>query len=271
MRKIVIASQKGGTSKTTTTCNVAVGLAREGHRVLVVDCDAQANASWTLLGGKPPEGPTLASVLMRQADAEEAIRPTTRPGLEILPAESALSAVNVALVQEIGRDTRLRSALAPLNGEWDFVLVDTAPTFTTLLANAMVFGEEVIVPSDAGLYALLGLVDLQSTIAEVRDAYGNDKLRLAGLVLTKTQRNNVCRDVEAEVRSRFGDLVFKTTVPLSAKVEEAATRGLTVLEHAPHSPAGFAYSELIEEITNGRAEDRGGAPSVKRAGKVDAA
>lgn len=272
MRKIVLASQKGGTSKTTTACNLAVGLAREGCRVLVVDCDAQANATWTLLGGKHVKGPTLAAVLMRQAEAIDAILPSTRDGLDILPAESALSAVNVALVQEIGRDTRLRAALAPLAGRWDYVILDTAPAFSTILANALVYGSEVIVPTDAGLYAMLGLVELQTTVAEVRDAYELDQLRIAGMVLTKVQRNNVCRDVEKEMRARFGKLVFRSTIPMSAKVEEATTRGLTILEYAPHSPAGFAYSELVEEVVgHGREEDRSGSAPGERSGEIRAA
>src|SRR5512135_2072417 len=98
MRRIVLASQKGGTAKTTTATCLAVGLARRGQRVLLVDCDAQLNATWTLMRGQPVMPPTLASVLMRQADAAEAIRATAVPNLELLPAEPALSGVNVALV-----------------------------------------------------------------------------------------------------------------------------------------------------------------------------
>src|SRR4051812_26074145 len=116
MRRIVLASHKGGTAKSTTATCLAVGLARRGKRVLLVDCDAQANATWTVMGGQPAGPPALSSVLMRHAAAEEAIRPTPPPNLDLLPADSVLSGVNVALVQELGRDTRLRSALAPLDG-----------------------------------------------------------------------------------------------------------------------------------------------------------
>jgi chromosome partitioning protein len=273
MRRIVLASQKGGTSKTTTAVNLAVGLARLGRRVLVIDCDAQGNAGWSLTRGQGGKSPTLADVLLRRAAAEEAIRPSAIDGVDLLPSDSSLNAANVALIGELGRDTRLRSAMAPLDGQWDAVILDTAPSFTTTLANALVYGEEVITPADGGVYSLLGLVELQQTIAEVRDAYGNAGLRLAGVLLTKTTRTAVCRDVEAELRSRFGELIYRTTIPASAKVEEAATRGLSVLEHAPHSPAGRAYQELVEEVWgDGRdATERSRGASVRGARKVDAA
>jgi len=272
MRRIVLASHKGGTAKSTTATCLAVGLARRGRRVLLVDCDAQANATWTVMGGQPAEPPTLATVLTRHAAAKEAIRPTATPNLDLLPADPSLSGVNVALVQELGRDTRLRSALAPLDGGWDFVILDTAPTITTLLANALVYASEVIVPVDPGVYAMLGLVQLQVTIEEVREAYGHQALHLAGLVLTKMSRNNVSKDVETELRSRFGEKVYRTTIPLSAKIEEAHTRGQTVLEYAPKSSGAVAYGGLVDEVlSHGRAKNGRRASAVGGAGTVDAA
>lgn len=266
MRRIAVTNQKGGSGKTTTATALAVGLAMRGRRTLLVDLDGQANATWTLMGGQGAGGPTLADVLLRDATADEAIRPTATARLDILPADGSLNGVNVALVQELGRDTRLRSALAPLDDRWDVAIFDTGPSLNTVMANALVAAGEVVVPVDPGVYAMLGLVALQETIAEVRDAYGTD-LRLRGLLLTRVQRNNVHRDVESELRSRFGELVFKTTIPMSAMVEAAATRGTTVLAHAPKSPAALAYDKLIEEIANERrAKDRGGVETVGRPG-----
>jgi chromosome partitioning protein len=271
MRRIALVCLKGGSSKTTTTTALAVGLARSGKRVLVIDADQQSNASWTLLGGQGADPPTLASVMTRSASAVEAIRSTSVDGLDLLPADSSLGGVNVALAQELGRDTRLRSALATLEGRYDYVLADTGPAFTTVLANVLVWAEEVIVPLDPGVYAVLGLVQLEETIGEVREAY-NPALRLSGLVLTKVSRNNVARDVEAEIRARFGDLVFKTTVPLSSAVEQAHTHGRTVLEHAPKSAAAVAYLELVAEVLeHGRETKRGRGKAQRGPGAVDAA
>jgi chromosome partitioning protein len=272
MRRIALVCEKGGSGKTTTATALVVGLARSGHRTLLVDADQQANASWTLLGGQGANPPTLAAVLMRQASVEEAIRPTATPGLDLLPADASLGGVNVALAQELGRDTRLRSALAPIEGRYDYVLIDTGPTFTTILANVLVYAAEVIVPLDPGIYAMLGLVQLQETIAEVREAYSNQALRLAGLMLTKVTRNNVSRDVEAELRRRFGDLVFKAVVPLSSRIEEAHSRGTTVMDYAPKSAGALAYAQLVEEIiAHGRAQDRSRSQTIGGPGAIDAA
>jgi chromosome partitioning protein len=226
--------------------------------VLLVDTDPSANASWTLLGGQGGERPTLAEVLTRRAAVEEAIRPSVTPGLDLLPSDAALGGVNVALAQEVGRDTRLRSALAGVAGRYAFVVIDTGPQTTTLLVNALVATEEVIVPLDAGVYAVLGLVELERLVGEVSEAY-NPGLRLAGLLLTRTQRNSVSRDVEHELRQRFGSLVFAAMIPLSVKVEEAHSRGLTVLDHAPKSAPALAYDQLVEEVLCGEAERRGGS------------
>jgi chromosome partitioning protein len=272
MRRIVVASQKGGVGKTTSATALAVGLARAGLTTLLIDCDGQANSSWTMLSGQGAEPPTLSAVLLRQAEVDEAVRPTRVPGLDLLPSDSSLNAVNVALVNELSRDTRLRSAMKPHEGRWDAVVLDTGPTLNTILANALVFGHEVIVPCDAGVYAMLGLVELERTIHDVREAYGNALLHLAGLLLTRTSRSNVVRDVEAELRTRFPGLVYDATIPASTKVEEAATRALTVVEHAPKSPAALAYEAFVSEVLSDGGEENGrGASSGQRARKGHAA
>ncbi len=166
----------------------------------------------------------------------------------------------------------MRTVLAPIEGQYDYVVIDTGPQFTTLLANVLVYAVEVIVPLDPGVYAMLGLVQLQETIAEVREAYGNQALRLAGLLLTKATRNNVSRDVEAELRRRFGALVFDAVVPLSSKIEEAHSRGTTVMDYAPKSAGAIAYAQFIEEIiAHGRAKKRSGSKAVGSPGAIDAA
>jgi chromosome partitioning protein len=272
MRRIALICEKGGSGKTSTATALAVGLARHGQRTLFVDADQQANASWTLSGGQGADPPTLAAVLTRQVSVEEAIRPTATPKLDLLPADASLGGVNVALAQELGRDTRLRSVLAPIEGRYDYVVIDTGPQFTTLLANVLVYAAEVVVPLDPGVYAMLGLVQLQETIAEVREAYGNQALHLAGLLLTKATRNNVSRDVEAELRRRFGSLVFDAVVPLSSKIEEAHSRGTTVMDYAPKSAGAIAYAQFTEEvIAHGRAKKRSGTKTVGSPGAIDAA
>jgi chromosome partitioning protein len=260
MRRIAITNLKGGSSKSTTATALAVGLARRDKKVLLIDSDAQANATWLLTGGQGADAPTLAEVLSRRADASEAIRPSVVDGLDLLPAASSLGAVNVSLAQELSRDTRLRSALAPLDGSYDYAIADTAPTFTTLLANVLVWASEIIVPADPGVFAVLGLVELQGVVEEVREAYGNAELHLAGLVLTRIGRTNVHKDVEQQLRATYGEKVFRSTIPLSTKVEESHTRAMTVMQFAPKSPAAVAYDALVEEIISygRRKKERGG-------------
>lgn len=270
MRRLALVNLKGGVGKTATATSLAVGLAGRGARVLFIDADQSGNATWTLTGGTGGSGPTLADVLTRRASVSEAIRPTTTPQLHLLPADATLGGVNVALAQELGRDTRLRSALAVLEG-YDVLVVDTGPSFSTILANVLVAVEEVLVPLDPSVYAVLGLVQLQETIAEVREVYGNDALRLAGLVLTRVPRTNVARDVENELRARFGDLVCKTTIPQSVDIERAHTHGQTVVEYAPKSAGALAYGNLLREYFDGGATNGSRRKVVRGPRAIDAA
>jgi chromosome partitioning protein len=257
MRRIAITNLKGGSSKSTTATALAVGLAMHGKRVLMIDVDSQANATWLLTAGQGADGPTMAEVLLRHADATDAIRPSTVKKLDLLPASSSLGAVNVMLAQEVSRDTRLRSALAPLDDAYDFAIADTGPSFTSLLANALVWAAEIIVPADPGIFAVHGLVELEGVVQEVREAYGNTELHLAGLVLTRISRNNVHKDVERSLRASYGEKVFRSTIPLSTVVEQAHTRAQTVMQFAPRSPAAVAYGALVDEVLSyGRAKDR---------------
>jgi chromosome partitioning protein len=272
MRKIAVVSLKGGVGKTVTAVHLAAGAAARGRKVLLIDGDGQANASWLALGGTSATPPTLAQVLLDEAGADEAIRRTTTPGLELLPADPAVNAANVALVQKVTRrDTRLRAALAPHEGAWDLVVIDTAPTLTTVLINVLAYADEVIVPVDPGAFAVLGLLELEQALADVRETL-NPGLRLAGLLLTRVARNNVHKDLEADLRGRYGARVYGPTIPVSAKVEEACTHATTVLAHAPRSAGAVAYEQFVEEVlADGSTKQRGGLDLAGHAGRHDAA
>jgi chromosome partitioning protein len=248
MRKLGWIAEKGGVGKTTCCINSAVGLAKLGRRVLVVDLDPQSNASLVLLEGKPAEGPTVTGVMMGEAAAADAVRSTRTPGLDLLPADVALSEVNIALATRIGRERRLRAALADLEGEYDFVVVDTNPTRSLLTINALNFVEEVLVPIEPSLFALAGLGQLQTAIDEVAQYLDNKALRLAGLLLSRTRNDNTTRDVESQLREAFAGLVFQATIPTSAPVESAHSRYQSVLDFAPRSAGAVAFSKLVKEI-----------------------
>ena len=248
MRSIAWLSEKGGTAKTTSAINSAVGLAKLGHRVLLVDADPQANATMVLLEGRPAEAPTLAHVLIDQTDAADAIRPTRTEGLDVLPSDTLLADANVALASELGRERRLKLALEGLDAGYDFVVIDTSPQRTLINVNVLNYVGEVLCPVDPGIFALSGLGTLREAVAEVARHLDNRALRLGGLVLTRTQRDNITRDVEAQLRGTFGELVFRTTIPSTTKIGEAHARFLSVLDYAPRSSGAQAYKALVSEI-----------------------
>lgn len=261
MRVLAWCNAKGGAAKSSSAINTAVALAKSGRRVLLIDLDPQANASLVMLRGEPAGPPSVAAVLMGEADAADAIRPTPTPDLDILPAAADLADANVALASAIGRETRLRTALAGL--DYDAVVIDTPPTLSLLVVNALVAADEVLIPVEPSLFAMQGLGSLQSAIEDVRRYLGNPGLKIGGILLARTRNDNVSRDVEAQLREAFGPLVFKATVPTSVKVEEAHGRFMSVIDFAPRSPGAKAYLALAEEIiANGREAKRSGPGAV---------
>ncbi len=262
MRSIALISEKGGVSKTTTVLNLAAALARKGKRILVVDCDPQGNSSYVLLGGEKPRQPTLFEVVTGESRAVEAIVPTGFDGVDLIPADATLADATVVLATEVGRERRLRAALEEVEGDYDVVILDTAPTRSILTTNILNYVQELIVPFTPGLFGVLGLGQLQDDVAQVRRFLENKSLRIGGVIMTQVDKNNVHKDLEAQLRELFGDLVFKTRIPRSIKIEEAHARHESVLTYAPTSNGAVAYKALAEEIlTNGeRAKDRVGHP-----------
>ena len=263
MRRIAVVNLKGGSAKTTTAITLAVGMARRGLRVLLVDADSQGNATLTMLDGQPAEPPTLGHVLLGQGGAGEAIRSTRIEGLSILPADARLADAALHLADQIGREHRFRRAIEPLGDRFDVLLVDCPPQLSLVSVNVLAGVEELIVPVDAGIYSVAGLAQLQGAVDEVREYLGNGALRIAGLVMTKAHNNRATRDIEAQLREVYGDLVYRSTVPHSVKVEEAHARNLTVLEFSPSSGPAKAYEALIAEIlTDGQSSRQPGDPQA---------
>src|SRR3954447_10029383 len=186
MRTIAVVAQNGGRGKATSVLSMAAFLAGQGRRVLVIDTDVQANASYVLLKGERPRRPTLSEVLTGEATADEAIVPSEFPGIEVIPAEPGLADVNVALAAEVGRERRLRLAMAGVSKPCDVCLIDTGPTRSLLTTNVLNYAEEVLVPIGPGLFGFLGLGQLQADMGQVRRFLENKALRLAGVFLTMT-------------------------------------------------------------------------------------
>lgn len=273
MRKIAWVSEKGGTGKSTCAVNTAVGLAKRGRRVLLIDCDPQSNATLVLLGGKEPEAPTLAEVLINEADAVDTIRKSVVNRLDVLPATTLLASTNAILMNEIGQDRRLRKKMEPIEGTYDYVVVDTGPARSIINVNVLNYVSELYCAVSPRFFSVAGLIQLQASVAEVVRELENQELRIAGLVVTKALNNKANRDVEAQLRATFGKLVLATVIPENAKVEEAHACYKSVLDYAPRSPGAKVFADLTAEIISheqraeGTGVQRGGSESAAKEGR----
>lgn len=268
MRSIGVVNLKGGSGKTTTALTLAVGASMRDLRVLLIDSDPQANASMTMLDGNPVDGPTLGHVLMDQAKAHEAIRPTRAEGVDIIPADAKLADAALMLGDQLGRERRLRTAMLAVEDDYDLVIVDAAPQLSLVTINVLNYVVELLVPVDAGLYSVAGLGRLQETVDQVQKYLDNRRLRISGLVMTRAHPNRATRDIEAQLRQAFGPLVCKAVIPHSVRVEEAHARHRTILEFAPRSSPGLAYDRLTTEVL-GNGESAGYSESAGHTDPAD--
>jgi chromosome partitioning protein len=242
-----ITNQKGGVGKTTTAVNVAACIAEAGYATLLVDIDAQANATVGLGIAKDREL-SLYDVLAGTAAAEEALVETGIPNLVLLPAHPDLAGASVELPRQPGSETRLREAIAAIRERFAFTLLDCPPSLGPLTVNALVAADRVIVPVQTEYFALEGLAGLLDTLHLIQREL-NPRLAVAGMLLTMHDgRTRLARDVEREVREHFPQLVFETVIPRNVRIGEAPSFGRPVIHHDPHSSGAEAYFSLAQEV-----------------------
>jgi chromosome partitioning protein len=258
---MVVANQKGGVGKTTTTVNLAACLAQEGLRVLVVDLDPQGNASTALSIPHASGTPNSYHVLIEGTDmADVVVECGQIPGLFVVPATIDLAGAEVELVPMVERETRLRTALARYllaeesqGHRLDYVFIDCPPSLGLLTVNALTAGQEMLIPIQCEYYALEGLSYLLHTIDQVRLRL-NPQLRIGAIVLTMFDaRTRLAAGVADEVRRHFGSQVLRTAVPRSVRIAEAPGYGQTVLTYDPGSAGALSYLELAAELTDSTA------------------
>ena len=242
-----VANQKGGVGKTTTAVNMGACVAASGSQTLIVDLDAQCNATVAVGLGKELR-PSSYDCLSGESKVAEAAIPAGPDNLWLVPANRDLAGAAVELPRIEGSETRLRDRLGPVRERFAYTLLDCPPSLGPVSVNALTAADRVIVPVQADYLALEGLVQFLDTLATIRREL-NPALQVSGLLVTMhDERTRLAQDVERELRDHFPEMVFETVIPRSVRVAEAPSFGLPVTEHSPASRGSEAYRALAREL-----------------------
>lgn len=247
MAKIIaITNQKGGVGKTTTSINLSASLAKVGKKILLIDMDPQGNAT---VGSGVQEDFDLSvyDLLIEGTKAEEVII-NVESGFDVIPADGDLSGAQVELLNEIGREMRLKNALSNVKESYDYIFIDCPPALNVLTINAMVAANSVIIPMQCEYFALEGLSALVDTIKKIRDTL-NPGLQIEGLIRTMfDSRNSLAGEVSEQLETHFGKKVYETIVPRNVRLAEAPSFGQPALLYDKNSAGARAYLALAAEM-----------------------
>jgi len=259
-RVIAVTNQKGGVGKTTTCVNLAASLAATKRRVLLVDMDPQGNA--TMGSGVDKNALELSGydMLTKRASAAEVIIPAEASGFDILPANGDLTAAEVELMNEIGREHRLRLALNTVRDNYDYILIDCPPSLSLLTVNALSAADSVLIPMQCEYYALEGLAALMNTVEQIQETV-NPNLQVEGILRTMYDpRNSLTLDVSGQLIEYFGDKVYRAVIPRNVRLAEAPSYGVPALKYDRASKGAIAYLALAGEMVRRHGSKKTSAP-----------
>jgi chromosome partitioning protein len=250
---IAFANQKGGVAKTTTTLNLGVALAEQGHRILLIDLDPQGNLTMSQ-GLNPDEiDRSMFDVLVHRVPVEDVIE---RREVDVAVSSIDLAGAELALSSMIGRERALEKALAPIKERYDFILIDTPPSLGLLTINAFVAADGVIVPVQTEYLSLRGLVQLENTLSMVRENL-NPRVEIIGILATMFDKRLLhSREAVDILKENFGDLVYETKIRKTVRYAEAPVKGESVLKYDPGGEAAALYRDLAKEVLADAAKAR---------------
>ena len=246
---VAVMNQKGGVGKTTTSVNLAAGLAKVGRKVLVMDVDPQANLTTGLLRDKPMADKTLKGVFQGKVSLSEVIHPTDTQGLELVPSHISLAVVETELLGKIGRETVLKKAItSDIRERYDYIILDAPPSLGLFSINILAAAEEVLIPIQTEFYAMDGVAQLLEVVKLVQDNL-NASLKVGAVILTMYDaRTKLGSQVKEQVVKAFGELVLSTAIPRNVKLAEAPSYNESIFLYAPDSQGAKAYEKVIMEL-----------------------